>query len=616
MINVLDIETYEENEKVIPYCICLELDNKEVVFYENNNNSVIKNTLHYIYEKSLQNYIEVYIHNLNFDGTLIIEYLSFSKSNFKIKSLNTNLYWIEIKHLEKIILLRCSFKIIPLSLKKIGEIEKFSKSLFPYKFVNKKTLNYIGSVPEKSYWNKGEFEEFVKNFYGVYDLEKESIKYCLNDIRLLKKCLLNLKQIIDDIDKKLMSSSFSAPSMSHKIFFKLFNYKKIEIKTNKKIEVYARKAFKGGRTEVFGNLRENEYIKYYDFPGMYGICMKEKFHHGNYSITSSFDISDVGFHTVTYQTDNDNIPILPLHSEKGKLLFPNGINTDTIWFEELLYFVENGGKIIKKHHSLKYSEYSEVFTNFVNYFEEIRKRGGYYKVFGKLMINSLYGSMGLKDEEYYSYITFSFNEFEYILKNLNVHKFYSLNDVYIIIIIKDYKFKSIYKDKIMLEKSVRNVTYSAAIASKARIKLHKFLKEVESDGGRPLYTDTDSVFAAYNHKDIRKTIFDKEWIEFYTDAVFASPKSYALLNDKEEIIKIKGISTKEINFNSFKEKFYSNQSFNFDYQKINAKKNFILNQKSITKTINFSNYEKRIFSFDKKSTSPLIINSTDLQWTI
>ena len=92
MINVLDIETFENQGKVIPYCLCLLLDDKEKVFYTEKEINVIKEFLHYTYENSISNYIEIYAHNLNFDGTLIIEYLSSSKSFFEIKSLNTNLY--------------------------------------------------------------------------------------------------------------------------------------------------------------------------------------------------------------------------------------------------------------------------------------------------------------------------------------------------------------------------------------------------------------------------------------------------------------------------------------------------------------------------------------------
>jgi len=46
-----------------------------------------------------------------------------------------------------------------------------------------------------------------------------------------------------------------------------------------------------------------------------------------------------------------------------------------------------------------------------------------------------------------------------------------------------------------------NVIYAAIITSKARIKLYKSFISVQNNGGRLLYCDTDSIFAAYK-KDV------------------------------------------------------------------------------------------------------------------
>ena len=45
----------------------------------------------------------------------------------------------------KVIRFRCSYKIIPLSLEKMGEIVMSKKTFFPYKFVTNKTLYYVGA---------------------------------------------------------------------------------------------------------------------------------------------------------------------------------------------------------------------------------------------------------------------------------------------------------------------------------------------------------------------------------------------------------------------------------------------------------------------------------------
>jgi hypothetical protein len=42
-----------------------------------------------------------------------------------------------------------------------------------------------------------------------------------------------------------------------------------------------------------------------------------------------------------------------------------------------------------------------------------------------------------------------------------------------------------------------NVGVAAAITSRGRIKIHKGYMSVIKNGGRPLYSDTDSIFAAF-----------------------------------------------------------------------------------------------------------------------
>ena len=45
-----------------------------------------------------------------------------------------------------------------------------------------------------------------------------------------------------------------------------------------------------------------------------------------------------------------------------------------------------------------------VFTDFVNDFNQISKRGRAYKTLSKLMINSLYGRVGMREPEYHSFV--------------------------------------------------------------------------------------------------------------------------------------------------------------------------------------------------------------------
>jgi hypothetical protein len=58
-------------------------------------------------------------------------------------------------------------------------------------------------------------------------------------------------------------------------------------------------------------------------------------------------------------------------------------------------FLKNGGEIIEIYSSYIFEEENYVFKSFIDEFSNIKKKGGMYKIFGKLMINSLYGGFGM-----------------------------------------------------------------------------------------------------------------------------------------------------------------------------------------------------------------------------
>jgi hypothetical protein len=274
-----------------------------------------------------------------------------------------------------------------------------------------------------------------------------------------------------------------------------------------------------------------------------------------------------------------------------------------------MFFEENGGKVLKVLESFVFEKKDYVFNDFVKKFTEIRRMGGYYKLFGKLMINSLYGSMGLRQEDNYHYITFSKAENDYIHENMDVINCYEVNSAYVLNIEKNFKSKNFIKERKISEsdRSKRNVSYSSAIASKARIKLYKAFKKVEKDGGRLLYCDTDSIFASYEEKNKNRNFGDMEWLSFYEDAVFIAPKTYGLKSQNNDI-KIKGVRVENLSFEDLKKEFYSEKTITFKNQLNFQKTNLKLKQIYLEKNIDLSLYDKRIFIKNKKETLPKTVN--------
>lgn len=335
-VNVLDIETYKDGASVIPYCVCAIIDNEEYAFYQESGDGdhcdLVIDCLNKIVNVARDKVIEMYIHNLNFDGIILVDAISKKYVSYQIVSDKTNIYLLKINYCGKTILFKCSYKIIPMSLQALGDFEKFPKKSFPYKFVNKLNLNYIGKTPPLKYWESSkEFEDFInktdnRNF--DFNLKEVATDYCLNDARLTRRILMNIFTIIDQVGKSIRKKSLSASSISHKFFFEKYNKKNIEESLPFNIDSYVRPSYFGGRCEVFGNIQEFEHIKYYDFPGMYGQCMLEKFHFGKCKFVEPREVKEPGFYNIDYISSDPYLPILPSH-EGGKLMFLNGTKNGT-----------------------------------------------------------------------------------------------------------------------------------------------------------------------------------------------------------------------------------------------------------------------------------------------
>ena len=495
---------------------------------------------------------------------------------------------------------KCSYKILPLSLKKIGEIFNIGvKTVFPYTFVNYQNLYYSGALPDAKYFNSlEEYEEFSK-YREKFNLKEDSIKYCKNDVKLTILFLKELNFILKEFKIPLISS-FSAPSLSLKIFIKKFNKNKIITSPNHLLEKFARKSYYGGRCEVYGNPYENDKIFHFDFSGMYAQCMRENFPIGKYKLNMNLkDITLAGIYWIQYQSSEMEFPILPHHRKSdGKLMFTNGINEGAFWFEEILLFIENGGIIIKILYSLTYEKEDAVFKDFVDFFIELRKKSESYNIFGKLMINSMYGRLGMREREVHSFIENKEN-FDKISKKIDILNFRELNNIVLIEAKINDKLRKERNDIVGKEKN--NIVIAAAITSKARIKLFKAQQNVIKNGGRLLYSDTDSIFAAFKRDVTNERHGEVFWDGEKSDtiikeAIFFAPKSYALkYNDEKYKIKIKGYNQFDITFDEIAKKYREKSQINLKNYRYLNKRDMELIYHETLKNFDLNSYDKRYF---------------------
>ncbi len=609
-MNIYDIETINENEKIIPYCICYIIDNIKSYLYYNNGSDIIIDFLNIIIKISKNN-LDLYSHNINFDGMLIIESLTKKNIRFTWYIRNLNIYWIKIYFVNIEIKLRCSYKIIPLSIENIGLMINHKKQFFPYKFSSIINLNYIGKCPSIEYFDNINIIEYIeyKKTYIIFNFKEISIEYCFNDLIILNDVLKNIYNIINNYNKKIIKYSFSFSSIAYKLYKKKFDkYRICDYKLSIKEYEYIKKSYFGGRCEIFGNPESNEIVHYFDFSGMYAECMKNKFPVGKpFFKTKNLSINDIGLHAVKVYSDND-FPILPLHYNK-KLLFPNGNFYNIYTHIELNYFINNGGKIIDHYSSYVFEKEEYVFSNYVEEFIDIRKKGIYYKIFGKSMNNGLYGSFALGFEDEETIIIFNEEELKTYLENTTVKSWKKINNCIVIKIIKNNLSKKFLDKNNKWSDTVdRNLIYASYISSYGRIKLYNGFKEILKNNGRVYYCDTDSFFAGFKYNNINKQMGEIIWSDVYDDAVFISPKFYYLKRDKNEEFKSKGIRNNNYSFEQIKKNFYENkEKIMFENQLNFLKKDYILMQRYLDKKISLNNYDKRLFNTDKKKTTPIKI---------
>jgi DNA polymerase elongation subunit (family B) len=152
-----------------------------------------------------------------------------------------------------------------------------------------------------------------------------------------------------------------------------------------------------------------------------------------------------------------------------------------------------GGIIKNIELGLIYDKYDYLFKDFVDDFMELRKENDIMNTFGKLVINSLYGRLGMNDMNN-EILIIEKNQFEEIYASIK-KKIFSFN------IVNDCVIIDMKTDKKIRVKG--NVTLASSITSKARIKLYNAQQDVIKNKGKLLYSDTDSVYACYD-KDVSK----------------------------------------------------------------------------------------------------------------
>ena len=623
-IGVIDIETYNNFKgEANAYCIGIKTNDLLYTLYIDdyiNSDDMILDFINNICISKYHN-IKLYAHNMSeFDGILILKSLikTSHKHDYKINIFSDNegkIMSIDIKKKiknKKIIKITIldSYLLLPVNLNNLCEIFNTDviKSVFPYNFVNENTLNYKGSVPNYTYFNKLSIDEYLKYSasYSIWETKNETINYLTKDLFSLYEVITKFNLFIYNKFKINITRVRTISGLSFLIFTsKFYDENKTPIYYTKgKLEKFIRKAYIGGIVDV--NTLYTDYTTFkYDVNSHYPNAMKCPMPGGLPKISSEKNLDNIfGFVEAIVEAPSKKeleCAILPVKIDDRTILFRNTVK-GVWWSEELKMARDYGYKI---HEILSCVQFEKVYGTYDKYVDEIYqlkskaelKHNTVERYLYKLLLNSLYGRMGLRqtniklsiiEEDKLSKILHTeISEVLFKENKLALVKSSGPLNPEIVKIINEEKLYDSNLNKFNLPNSwganKSSVQYSAAITAYARMFLNP-LKNMENN--KYIGGDTDSVIMSkpLDNKFIGKNLgqFKLEYV--ITEGFYHSKKFYLLVtNENKIIIKAKGIgnSVNVLNYQAFIELFSGNSikikqiQFNKDYKTLDIKISYI-----------------------------------------
>jgi len=224
--------------------------------------------------------------------------------------------------------------------------------------------------------------------------------YCENDTVIVEKAILELLDWIRE--QKIGSFKYTAPSLAMGLFTKRFDHQKIETHQILPVRQLERKAYYGGRLELFYQGDVNQTIYELDVTSLYPHVMKEcgyprkLLKYWTHATHTSYVTPALGpdhIATVRLKTDGP----YPVNDKSIGTYYPKGEFWTTLAGPELELALDRN-EILDVSEWAKY-ELADVFGPFVDYLwsyrYEMKKIGNDVgSTFAKLLMNGLYGKFG------------------------------------------------------------------------------------------------------------------------------------------------------------------------------------------------------------------------------
>jgi hypothetical protein len=573
----MDIETIKNNGKLIPYLICAYNGNDYITSYGKDQKSLFNK----FFDQLLSNIKNrtttyIYAHNLSgFDGIFLLKYLlAYGKVEpllFKGKLISIKLK-LKIKgHKTKTIIFKDSYLMLPHSLRQLCEAFKVSnpKGYFPFLLND---IFYTGVLPKFELFTSLSSNKYLNliNEYSnkIWNFKDEAIKYCELDCVSLHEVISKFSNLIFKEFKVDPIKVLTLPALAMKIYKTSFMPDNKIFQLHGIIEQNIRQSYSGGAVDVyiphnritafFSNIKA-KFIKlyYYDVNGLYPYVM------ANFDMPIGKPIAFEGdiryqeaasgfFYCKITSPDNLNHPIL-----QRRVKTSDGIRTiaglgtwhDWIYSDEMWNAMDYGYtfEVIKGYQF----ERGNIFKDYVNKMYNLRlqyPKGDALNLIAKLLLNSLYGKFGMKDETTKMVILENMNDLDKEIISVKLDLYGpSIKDIvtfenYTIFVINTTVDLFYNQSEDFYHGTEVNVAIASAITAEARIFMSYFKNNPDF---KLYYSDTDSafIFGDLPSDLIGKGLGQVKLEYTINKAVFLAPKVYAIITDEgKEIIKVKGLT--------------------------------------------------------------------------
>lgn len=157
--------------------------------------------------------------------------------------------------------------------------------------------------------------------------------------------------------------------------------------------VLSRKAYYGGRVELFKRVNECSDVCYTDINSLYPYVMTFPF---PAELSPVNDLPEHGIARITIKVPDMPVAPLPFRRKDGRIFYPLGTFEGTYTIPEINAAVKRGCQIMKVHEALGSRETMKPYQHYTHtaYAKRLASGTGAEKEFFKRLLNNLYGRLG------------------------------------------------------------------------------------------------------------------------------------------------------------------------------------------------------------------------------